>query len=67
MNKKQLIILVILIVGLLIGLFLVQRKQIFKSKATSDVNQAISIPDSEYQGNNTYKLKSRSVHIDINQ
>lgn len=43
MNKKQLIVTAILIFGLATGVVLVQRQNIFKSKANVDVSSGISV------------------------
>lgn len=41
--KKNLLIIVILIAGLLVGLYLVQNPQIFKGRAATDATQAVTI------------------------
>lgn len=69
-NKVQLIVIAILLIGLLIAVYLVQTKQIFKSKAGSDVNDVLNVTDSEgnplqYQGNGVYKTNSLDVQVGV--
>lgn len=69
-TKKQIIIALFLLVGLLVGVYLVQVQQIFKSRAASDVNAALNVTDEqgnalEYQGDNTYKTNSQNIRIGI--
>lgn len=70
LNKSQIITTLLLLIGLLVTVTLVQRQQIFKSKASSDINSAISVTDPagnelEYVGNNTYNTNSLDVKIGI--
>lgn len=69
-NKIQLIILVVLLIGLIAGVYLVQTKQILKSRAAADINIALEVTDDqgnalEYQGNGTYKTNSLNVRVGI--
>ncbi|EKD85442.1 MAG: hypothetical protein ACD_38C00030G0012 [uncultured bacterium] len=69
-NKTQLILIIILLIGLIAGVYLVQTRQIFKSKAASEINTALEVTDDsgnalEYQGNGTYKTKSLNVRVGI--
>lgn len=54
-------------VGLLAGVYLVQTRQIFKSKATTEINEVVNItPEGgniEYQGNKTFKTNSKRINI----
>lgn len=45
LSKKQIIILLILLLGLAVGLYLVQTKQIFKSRANTDIQNAVTVKD----------------------
>ncbi len=45
-SKKQIIFIVLILVGIAVGVYLVQVQQIFKSKAAINVNQAFEIKDS---------------------
>lgn len=69
-NKLQLAVFAVLIIGLVAGLYLVQTKQIFKSRAAAEINTAIDVTDDqgtplEYQGNSTYKTNSLKVRVGI--
>lgn len=44
-NLKSLLVILILLIGLVVGLYLVQTKHIFKSKAFTDVNEAVEVID----------------------
>ncbi|MBI2314477.1 hypothetical protein HYU93_00230 [Candidatus Daviesbacteria bacterium] len=69
-TKKQIIIALLLLIGLLAGVYLVQVQQVFKSRAASEINTALNVTDEqgnqlEYQGNNTYKTNSLNIRIGI--
>lgn len=69
-NYRSIMIILLLIAGLLAGVYLVQKQQLFKSKASSEVNSAIKATDEngkelEYQGNSTFKTDSRKINIGI--
>ena len=66
---KTIILLGIIVLGLLAGVYLVQRQQTYKSKA-AEINTALTITDEngkelEYQGNNTYKTYSQDINISV--
>lgn len=48
-NLKSIIILFLILVGIVVGVYLVQVKHIFKSRAFTDVNEAFEVTDD--QGN----------------
>ncbi len=52
MSLKQIIILILIILGLILGLYLVKQPQIFKSRATTNIYDAFDITDD--QGNKIY-------------
>ncbi len=69
-TKKQIIIALLLLIGLLAGVYLVQVQQVFKSRAASEINTTLNMTDEqgnqlEYQGNNTYKTNSLNIRIGI--
>lgn len=68
--KKQIAITIILLLGIVVSVVLSQRQQIFKSRAASEINNALTVTDSEgndleYQGRGVYKTKSLDVQIGI--
>lgn len=68
--KKQIAIVMILLLGIIISVILVQRQQIFKSRAASEINNALTVTDSEgndleYRGGGVYKTRSQDVQIGI--
>ena len=72
MNKiSKILILAILLIGLGVGVFLVQKQQIFKSKASTGINSGLSVysPDGEdavkYVGDNTYQSSSKNVRVSL--
>lgn len=68
-SKREIIILIILFAGLVVGLWLVGRQTVFKSKAAIDATKAFEIKDS--QGNiincvnNTCDSKSLDVVLEL--
>ncbi len=69
-NLKSIIIVSLLVLGLVTVVLLVQKQQIFKSKAAADINVALHVTDDqgnplEYQGGNTYKTNSTNIKIGI--
>ena len=70
-NLKKIFILLLILTGLAIAVYLVQTKQIFKSRAfNSDANASLQVSDSNdqnmnYQGNNTWKVTSKTIHLRI--
>lgn len=46
-SKKQIIITVILLLGIIVGVFLVQKQQILKSRADVDVTEGLQVKDVE--------------------
>lgn len=68
--KIQIIVMVLLLIGLAVGVFLVQKQQIFKSRASSGINAALTVTDLngkdlEYQGSGVYNTNSLDVQIGI--
>lgn len=69
-NWKAILGVSVLIVGLGITVYLVQNKQIFKSRAATEINSALNVTDENgtaliYKGNNTYQATSKKVRIEI--
>ncbi|MBI2337841.1 hypothetical protein HYU95_01535 [Candidatus Daviesbacteria bacterium] len=66
---KTIILVILLLGGLLAGVYLVQNQQIFKSKASSEINNVINVTSEggrvEYQGNKTFKTNSKRINIGI--
>lgn len=69
LHLKSLLIIILLLAGLVVGVYLVQTKQIFKSRAFTDVNEAFEMTDD--LGNNlkcggdTCETESLRVNIRI--
>ncbi len=70
-NKLQIAIFVLLIIGLASGLFLVARKQIFKPKASLDLSSTFNVTDEIGNKVNcsgtTCTTYSNTVNIKFNQ
>lgn len=75
-NKKQVIILILLIAGLLVLLYLVQIKQIFKSKASYNISNSLDINNQTQEmvndeainnGVSTYKVSGDKVMIKLKE
>lgn len=69
-SKIQIVVIAVLSIGLVAGVYLVQVQQTLKSRAASEINDALSVTDSEgnpleYQGNGTYKTNSLDVRVGI--
>lgn len=72
-NRKQIltiITLIILLIGLIASVYLVQTKQIFKSKATADITSGLKITEDNgqevpYLGNNTFEVTSDYINVSI--
>lgn len=69
-SKKQIFLLLIIVVGLVIALVVVRQAQNLRGRAEPDVNAGLVIKDEsgndlEYQGNNTYKTSSQTIQIGI--
>ncbi len=67
---KQLLIIFLLLLGLILAVFLVQRAQIFKSHASSDAGGLFELKDDsgntlESEGNNKFKTSSTDVEVSI--
>lgn len=61
---------ILLLMGLAVGVFLVQKQQIFKSRAASEIDTALDVTNLEgtpleYQGNGVYDTKSLDVRVGI--
>lgn len=71
-NVKSIIFVIILVIGLIASLYLVSQTQIFKSRATAQLNAILEVtPDGsgtvEYVGNNTWKTTNPKVQIRLKQ
>lgn len=67
-NKKQILVVILLLLGLIFGVYLVQQKTGIKSKAGADVGNGIRVSNEDgkevkYEGNNTWR--SNTTHIEI--
>lgn len=65
-----LIILIIMLIGLGVSVYLVQTKQIFRSRAAADINSGLKLTDDNgqevpYLGNGTYQTTSDHVNVSI--
>lgn len=73
-NLKTIVIILILLIGLIVGLVLVQKQQLFKSRAASGLDSLIKVtPLEEEQNNvtfdqetNTFTTSSNNVKIQLN-
>ena len=73
-NYKTLIIILILLIGLILGIILVQRKQIFKSRANLDIFSSVTVSEIDQEGNekgnicqqNQCNTSSRRIKMKIN-
>lgn len=69
MKKKQIITIIILIVGLVVTVILVQRPQIFKSRADIDISSGFNISDTSGEKINcegqTCTTDSEEVTIEV--
>ncbi|MBI2593367.1 hypothetical protein HYW44_01880 [Candidatus Daviesbacteria bacterium] len=69
-NWKSNLSILILLGGLVAGVYLVGHQQIFRPKASSDIQQAFSVTDSDGNPapfeNGAFKTKSTSVKLRIN-
>lgn len=68
-NKIQIIVIAVLLIGLVAGVYLVQVQQTLKSRAASDLCTALNVTDSsgnplECQGG-VYKTNSLNVRVGI--
>lgn len=68
-NWKQILIWVVLLFGLAISVYLVQTRQIFRSRASSNINDGLKVTDDAgndlYIGNNTYQTIEDHVNVSI--
>lgn len=68
-NKLRLISLIVLIIGLIVGVFLIQKPQIFKSRANIDVSSAFSISGNQGESvncsGNTCETEATDVTIEV--
>lgn len=69
-NKIQILLIGVLLLGLITAVYLVQVQQVFKSRAAADINAALEVTDDQgtplqYQGNSTYKTDSLDVKVGI--
>lgn len=65
-KKLQLVILFILAVGLIVGVYFVQRTQIFKGRATQDIYNAFGVTGEgtvQQTGPNTYNTDSLKINF----
>lgn len=68
-SKIQIIIALLLIVGIIVGVILVQRQQVLKSKASGeDIYQQINVSDSNCTAseNNVYDCETNNDTVEIN-
>lgn len=72
-QRKSLIVIMVLLVGIILGVFLVQRPQIFKSKAGNEVFNAFEVKNSKGQtlqftdnpGTRIYQTDDLNVNINV--
>lgn len=68
-NQKSLILIIILLIGIVVTVFLVQKTQIFRSKATSDTNDVVNIEDTSGRSvefkEGRFKVHSQDVTISV--
>lgn len=64
---KAIIIILVLIAGLLALVYLVQKQQLFKSKAEDEINTVINITGGgvKYEGNKTFRTNSKQINIEM--
>lgn len=68
-DRKSIIILILLLLGIAVSVYLVQTRQIVKSRAGSAVGDGLRVSNEDgkeviYEGNNTWK--TNSTHNEIN-
>lgn len=73
-NLKTMLLIALLIIGLIIGLYLVQIKQVFKSKANATIFNSIRVSELDQEGNeqrnnicqdNECQTNSRKIRLKI--
>lgn len=69
-NKVSSLTTIILLLGLVFGIILIKRQQIFKSKASSDINNIIEVtsdngPASFNQEGNTFEVISPVINLKL--
>lgn len=67
-NWLKIIFILILLAGVVVGIYLVNHPQILKSKASSDINDSIGVSSDgvvTYEGNNTFKTNSKNIRINL--
>lgn len=69
-KQKSIIIVILLLLGLIVGVYLVQKQQVIKSKAGSDVGSGIRVSNEDgkevkYEGNNTWRTNTTYIEISI--
>lgn len=68
-NWKRSLSLLVLLLGLILAMYLVQKQQIFKSKANTEIDAAIEVKSEDgtvtYQGNDTFKTTSKNIQVNI--
>lgn len=69
-NWKQLIMLAAVLIGLIAGIYLVQNRQIFRSRAASEINTGLKVTDDEGQelpivDKNTYETTDDYINVSI--
>lgn len=68
-SKKNILITLILLIGIAVGVILVQRQQILRSRADVDIQNAFEIRDNEGNSlecvDNTCKTESLDIQIKI--
>lgn len=70
LRNKAIIIIFVLIAGLFASVYLVQKQQLLKSKATDEINTVINVSGDQrkevnYQGNKTFKTTSKKINIEL--
>lgn len=68
-NLKDSILALILIAGIIIGVYLTQKTQIFKPRASSGMNEILEVTDENGKAvpfkNGTYQLKNPQININL--
>lgn len=68
-NLKQVVILLILTVGLVLGLYLALTQQIFKSRASQNINSTLKILDENnreiFSEDNSFVTESEKIKIQL--
>lgn len=69
-NWKQLIIWVILLIGILFSVYLVQTRQIFRSRASGNINDGLKVTDDAGEEltiveENTYQTTEDHINVSI--